>query len=512
MTDAREDIQEISAWLQGQCMSHPNADLTANSRRVKAGDIFVAIKGAVSDGLDYAEDVKARGAVALLCEERSDANEKCAGLPHFQVKNLAAHLGEIADAFYAHPTQKMFGIAVTGTNGKTSTSHWIAEALTCLEKSCAAIGTIGAFLAGRRFEVPCLTTPDAVSLQALFHELSQAGAQAFAMEASSIGLVQGRMAGTRLDTAVFTNLTRDHLDYHKTFEAYEAAKATLFDWPGLKHAVININDAAGVRMVNQCLAKGVEVVAYGIEHDWESLTVAEGAKPLIARKVEAAPGGMQYELLWQGESYPVEVSVLGEFNVANMLATTGTLLTAGFEMPAILEVIRTIRAPKGRLETVSLEGVDAQDLPLVVVDYAHTPDALEKAVRALHPVARVRGGKVTTVFGAGGNRDPGKRPMMGEVAARTSDSVIVTSDNPRNEDPELIARDVASGVARHKAPVVILDRREAIIYAVQQADVKDIILIAGKGHEDYQEICGVKHHFDDAQEALAALKRRVEGV
>ncbi len=505
MTDGTLNVQEIVAHIKAKA-TNPQADMTLDSRRVKTGDVFVALKGQKTDGLNYIAAAKEKGAAVVLCEKREDALEKCADLPFVEVENLARQTGVIASAFYKFPTSHMRGIAVTGTNGKTSTSHWVGDLLGMLHHPCSVIGTIGAFLGEKRFEVPSLTTPDAVSLQRLFKDIYEAGAQCFAMEASSIGLEQGRMAGTQLETALFTNLTRDHLDYHKTFEAYEAAKSILFDWPGLKNAVINADDVAGIRFIDQSLKNGLNVIAYALEKDGNVDKIPVGVKHLIAKNICATTHGMQFEIVWQGETYTTTTHVLGEFNVSNLLGVAGVLLSLGLNPNAVFSRLERLKAPKGRLEPVKLLDTDIQ-VPLAVVDYAHTPDALEKAILALRAVAQARGGKICAVFGAGGDRDPGKRPIMGEVAARFADTVICTSDNPRTEDPQTIADQVAVGVAKRKDPTVILDRREAIFKAIELADSKDIVLIAGKGHEDYQEVMGVKHHFDDTEVAQEALKQ-----
>lgn len=490
MIDKANSVQQAVAWLRKHAAA--GAELVIDSRAVQAGSIFVALKGRHVDSTVFLPNAAQKGAVAALIEKRDDVVE--APLPVLSVGNLAPRLGEIASLWYGDPSAHMRGIAVTGTNGKTSTSHWIAALLTALHHPCAAVGTIGAFLASRRFTTPALTTPDAASNQALFRDLLEAGAQAFAIEASSIGLEQGRLTGTRLETAVFTNLTRDHLDYHGTFEAYEKAKAILFDWPQLKNAVINADDEAGRRFIAQSLARGVRTLAYTTRGQ----SVA-GAEMLEARNVRPLAHGTAFDLVWQERSYPVSTRLLGRFNVENVLAAVGAVLTLGVAPEAVVKRLETLKAPAGRLEVVNEEESCG---PLAVVDYAHTPDALEKALTALRDSVTLRGGRLTVVFGAGGDRDPGKRPLMGRAAALASDNVIVTSDNPRSESPGMIAVAVAEGAG---TCLVILDRREAIRRAILEARDEDIVLIAGKGHEDYQEIAGVKHHFSDFEEAEAAL-------
>lgn len=529
-------VVQIVDWLKARVCQ--GARLTLDSRQIREGDVFVALKGAQRDGLDFVDAVRQAGARAVLCEERPDAKLRCRTLPCLEVEELPRRLGEIASVFYGEPSKAMRGIAITGTNGKTSTSHWVAQALTKLHHPCAAIGTIGAFMGGRRFEMPSLTTPDAASLQEVLGEIYAAGGQAFALEASSIGLDQDRMAGTAFEVALFTNLTRDHLSYHKTLENYEAAKARLFEWPGLKAAVINADDAAGRRLIAKTVCRGIRTIAYALEGaEGVATALPEGVELLTAHDIQAPPEGMRFVARWQGVDHPIVTRVLGMFNVSNLLGVAGVLLALGLDAQVVFDRIGLLQAPAGRLQAVHADDFsDAEEpagqsslqqsvepLPLVVVDYAHTPDALEKAICALRPMTQARGGKLWAVFGAGGNRDTGKRPLMGAVAGRLADRVIVTSDNPRNENPELIARAVAQGaesVIRYLSDSpgaavpatqieMIVDRREAIRAAVDRADARDVILLAGKGHETYQEVAGVRHHFDDRQEAARALRQRL---
>ncbi|MGN1208786.1 MAG: UDP-N-acetylmuramoyl-L-alanyl-D-glutamate--2,6-diaminopimelate ligase [Duodenibacillus sp.] len=490
MIDKALSAAEAVAWLKERAAS--GAKIVIDSRAVEKGAIFVALKGRHIDSARFLPEVAQKGAAAALVEKRDDITE--APLPVLSVADLAHTLGDIASLWYGEPSAHMRGIAVTGTNGKTSTSHWIAALLTALHHPCAAVGTIGAFLGEKRFETPALTTPDAASNQALFRDLFEAGAQAFAMEASSIGLEQGRLAGTRFETAVFTNLTRDHLDYHGTLEAYENAKALLFVWPQLKNAVINADDEAGRRLIAQTLARGVHTVAYTTHGN-----IVAGAQMLEACNMRPLVNGMAFDLVWQGKTHPVCTRLLGRFNVENVLAAAGAVLTLGLPMEAVVKHLETLRAPAGRLEVVNWEGMRG---PLAVVDYAHTPDALAKALAALRDAANLRGGEITVVFGAGGDRDRGKRPLMGRAADLGAEQVIITSDNPRNESPGMIAAAVAEGVSFCRT---ILDRRKAIREAIDEAKDEDIVLIAGKGHEDYQEIRGVQYHFSDSEEAEAAL-------
>ena len=498
MTEAQCTVEETVAWLK--TCTKPGAEITLDSRAVKPGDVFVALKGAKADGLTWAEKAAAAGAAAVLYEPRESA--PVLAVPSLSVPELRRRLGFIASAFYGDPSFGMVGIGITGTNGKTSISHWVSALLTRLGQPCAAIGTIGTFFKGSRFPAPALTTPDAASTQTLFKALKTAGAEAFAIEASSIGLDQGRLSGTAFKTAVFTNLTRDHLDYHGTFEAYEAAKARLFDWPGLACAVINADDACGRRFIERTVKRGVRTIAYTVSDE-----TAAGAQMLAARTIRPTASGTAFTALWQGKEYDVAVRAIGRFNVLNLLAVVGTALSLGCEAAEVFEALSELDPPVGRLQRVA-----SDEGPLCVVDYAHTPDALEKVLTALRETAEHRGGKLRVVFGAGGDRDHGKRPLMGETASRLADAVTVTSDNPRSEDPQSIIDMITTGCKAARTLMTEPDRRRAIEATVAEASPCDVVLVAGKGHEDYQEILGVKHHFSDVEVVRAALAARSEKV
>lgn len=494
----RVSDQDVLTWLKAT--ADVGARLRIDSRQIEPGDIFVAIKGARVDGITFAQVAAAHGAKGILMQD-GQSELPIGPLPRFGVDDLPARLGQIASLYYGEPSKRLMGIAVTGTNGKTSISHWISHLMTEMGFGCAAIGTIGCFLKGRRFESPALTTPDAVSQQGLLADLLAAGAQAFAVEASSIGLEQGRLNGTRIHTAVFTNLTRDHLDYHGTMLAYEEAKARLFDWPDLRCAVINLDDPAGERYAERCAARGVRVIGYSLEP--ERATSAT----LAARNIRACEGGTQFELVYKDDVYPIEVKAIGRYNVSNLLGAAGAALSFGLTPSAVFAALSQLVPPLGRLQMVR-----SDDAPLAVVDYAHTPDALEKAAMAVRDVVNARQGKLWVVFGAGGDRDPGKRPVMGAVAARCADRVVVTSDNPRTEDPIRIIDEIMVGIEDAACVSVEPDRAKAIETAICEADARDVVLIAGKGHEDYQEINGVKHDFSDMESARRAMnERRVRG-
>jgi UDP-N-acetylmuramoyl-L-alanyl-D-glutamate--2,6-diaminopimelate ligase len=488
---------EAVAWLRRLPATADTLrrDLRADSREVRPGDIFVALPGGATDGRRFLDDAVARGAVAALVD--GEGTGGAAGVPLLAVPALRAQVGTIAAQYYGRPSERLLSVGVTGTNGKTSCSQWIAQLLTRTGRRCAVIGTVGIGFPGA-LSPSALTTPDAVSLQREVRGLLDAGAQALAMEVSSIGLAQGRVDGMRFDVALFTNLTRDHLDFHGTMERYEAAKALLFDWPGLRHAVVNVDDGAGRRIAARARTRGVAVIDYSLAVD----THAEGpAARLTARDVRATQFGLAFELELDGRVHPVEVPLVGHFNVANLLGVVGVSLACGISAEDAVAALPHLVPPPGRMQRVG-------SAPLVIVDYAHTPDALAQALAAVRPLAQARGGQLWAVFGAGGDRDPGKRAPMGAAAAEGADVVVVTSDNPRTEDPTAIVAQVAAGAGVARTLRTELDRACAIAQAVADAAPQDVIVIAGKGHEDYQIIGGARHPFSDVEQARAALARR----
>ncbi|MCG5031253.1 UDP-N-acetylmuramoyl-L-alanyl-D-glutamate--2,6-diaminopimelate ligase [Mesosutterella sp. OilRF-GAM-744-9] len=493
-------LGEALQWLKQKVAA--DAQLELDSRRVAKGDVFLAVPGLSADGRRFMQAAADAGAGAVLYEAQgAQGVQPPDAVPSLAVKGLAASLGGFASAYYGEPSRRLSGAAVTGTNGKTTTSQWMGELFTRLGQPCAVLGTIGCSMAGRSYSAVPLTTPDPVTIQRLLHAALLDGARAFAIEASSIGLVQGRLDGTRIRWALFTNLTRDHLDYHKTMQAYEDAKALLFERPELEAAVVNIDDPAGARMCRTALAHGVRTIAATSR----GTAVPEGCEALEARDVEVGASGVSFRLAWKGRQYPVQAKALGLFNVDNLLGAAGVVLAsgaAGAEQVAAL--LGELLPPPGRLQQVRAPG-----MPLGVVDYCHTPDAIDKALETLRPVARARGGRLWIVVGAGGNRDHGKRPLMGRSAAAGADRVIVTTDNPRFEDPLTIAQAVAAGAG---SPRIILDRAEAIQMAVSEAAPEDVILVAGKGHETYQEVRGVRHHFSDAEALERAFGERARAA
>lgn len=414
--------------------------------------------------------------------------------------------GSIASGWYNDPSDSMLTVGITGTNGKTSCSQWISAALTALGTRCAIIGTLGTGLPGHLVHTG-FTTPDAPQLQRSLAQLRDAGAQAVAMEVSSHALHQGRVNGTAFDIAVFTNLTQDHLDYHQTFEAYEAAKARLFAWPELRAAVINRDDAAGRRLLASTQGHA-RTIAYGLDSGQGALQDAPQADALLlASNVRATATGTAFHLStsdW-GDA-EVEVQTLGAFNVSNLLGVLGALLAADVPFEAALAELAQLEPVNGRMQR--LGGRLQNDEPLVVIDYAHTPDALEKTLEALRPMVTARGGELICMFGCGGDRDATKRPLMGAIAEKIADGVVVTSDNPRSEDPQSIIEQIAAGMKDASKARRIEDRASAILQAIRSAAREDVIVLAGKGHEATQEIMGKKRAFSDQDHARLALAAR----
>jgi len=466
--------------------------ITSDSRAVEPGVAFAAYPGAHLDGREFIGDAVGRGAPAVLWEAAGWQWDPAHGVPNLPVEDLRAKLGPIADFIYGSPSEALWMVGVTGTNGKTSCSQWIAHAFGRVGRPAAVMGTLGNGFPGMLAPTPN-TTPDAAVLHEILARLRREGATVVAMEVSSIGLDQGRVNGTRFNVALFTNLSRDHLDYHGTMADYGAAKARLFAWPGLEAAVINTDDPFGERLAAIARSQGARVVTYGVN-----------GGDVTATAIAATPDGMALSVATPWGSGDVGTRVVGTFNVANLLGTLGVLLASDVALAAALDAMATFAAPPGRMQRMG-----GGAAPLVVVDYAHTPDALDKVLSALRPSV-APGGALVCLFGCGGDRDPGKRREMGRVAAALADRVVVTSDNPRGEDPSAIAMAIAEGVrdAGNRHWLLELDRGKAIRQAVAAARPGDVVLLAGKGHEDYQEANGVRTPFSDAGEARAALAQR----
>ncbi|MCL4652912.1 UDP-N-acetylmuramoyl-L-alanyl-D-glutamate--2,6-diaminopimelate ligase [Burkholderia multivorans] len=495
---AHQQIAAALAWLRQHVA--PAAQLHADTRSLRAGDVFVAYAVDGADNRAFIADALARGAAAVLYQPEGLAATPNAPVA-LAVPALDQLAGEIASGWYGDPSDGLLAIGVTGTNGKTSCTQWIAAALTALHQPCAIIGTLGSGMPGHL--VPTgFTTPDAPQLQRSLAQLRDGGAQAVAMEVSSHALHQGRVNGTAFDIAVFTNLTQDHLDYHRTFEAYEAAKAKLFAWRGLRAAVVNRDDAAGRRLLEK-LAGRVRTIAYGIGDTQQAL---DADRELVALDVRATATGTAFRLRSSWGEADVEGGTLGTFNVSNLLAVLGALLAADVPFDAALAEIARLEPVNGRMQR--LGGRLQNDEPLVVIDYAHTPDALEKTLDALRPIAVARGGRLVCMFGCGGDRDATKRPLMGAIAERLADDVVVTSDNPRSEDPQAIIDQIVAGMTAPDRARRIEDRASAILQAVRGAAREDVVVLAGKGHEATQEIMGKKRAFSDQDHARLALAAR----
>lgn len=460
-------------------------ELTLDSRKVRPGDLFLAVPGLLQDGRDHIADAVARGAAAIAYEAEGAPDIQATDVALVPCKGLAQQLSAIAGRFYGEPSRGLRLIGVTGTNGKTSVSQLLAQALDRLGERCGIVGTLGngfhdALEGGQH------TTPDPLAVQATLAGLKKAGARAVAMEVSSHGLDQGRVAALDFDVAVFTNLSRDHLDYHGTMEAYGAAKARLFDWPGLRCRVVNLDDAFGA-----------ELAASRSESRLIGYSLDDTRAFLHAREARFDDHGVQARLVTpQGEGL-LRSPLLGRFNLSNLLAVVGTLLGLGYPLDEILREMPHLQGPVGRMQRLG-----GGDKPLVVVDYAHTPDALEQVLTALRPHAR---GKLVCLFGCGGDRDRGKRPLMAAAAERLADRVWVTDDNPRGEDPLRIFDDIRPGFAEAGTVTFVPGRGDAIARVIAEANVEDVVLLAGKGHEDYQEIHGVRHPFSDLRRAAEAL-------
>ena len=542
--------------------------LVTDSRAVRQGDTFVAYPGEKTDGRQFIAQAIARGANAVIYEKLLSGHpyeaqhfswDAAWQVPHLAVSGLRHKAGWLAGAVYGAPSEKLQVIGVTGTNGKTSTCHWIARALNDAGKKCALIGTLGNGFADN-LQPSANTTPDAISVQGLLADYLRAGAQAVAMEVSSHALAQGRVHGVRFDVALLTNLSRDHLDYHGDMESYTASKRKLFDWQELKFAVINFDDAFGAELAEQ-LQDGIplpnplprageganealraisipEVIGYGLSDAALQLAERLGLRMVYGNLAQMSGQGLRLNVhaSWGaaatryceaadcgssrlapppapdacayrvGGAAQINSALVGRFNAANLLGALAVLLVSGIGLDEAAQSLSRVQAVAGRMQRVSGTGQSGDIAqPTVIVDYAHTPDALEKVLLALHEVGASSGGKLICVFGCGGDRDCGKRAMMGRVAEKFSDHCIVTSDNPRSEDPQHIIAEILGGMAANNHEIIV-ERAAAIGRAIGLARQHDTVLLAGKGHEDYQEIAGMKYPFSDVAVAEGALR------
>jgi UDP-N-acetylmuramyl-tripeptide synthetase len=478
---------EAADWLRERVAGEVHCD----SRKITAGDGFIAWPGAATDGRKFVPTALKQGARACLVEAAGSEAFGFTGDAVAAYDGLKAATGPIGALFYGEPSHRLDVLAVTGTNGKTSTAWWLAQALANVNVPCGLVGTLGI---GRppHVEHTGLTTPDPVLLQRHFRRFLQEGAKACAIEASSIGIEERRLDGTRIRVAGFTNFTQDHLDYHGSMDAYWAAKEQLFDWPDLQAAVVNVDDAKGERLESKLWGGRVDLWTVSCVRDTR----------IRALDIGYGDEGLRFTLAEAGDPqrHVLQTKLVGQYNVSNLLGVIGMMRAIGVPLAQAVAACADLLPVPGRMERLVEAGK-----PLVAVDYAHTPDALEKGLQALRPLAAQRGGKLWCVFGCGGDRDATKRPLMAAVAEKNADRVVVTSDNPRSEKPEAIISQILLGLSHRESVEVQSDRARAIAETIASAAAGDVILLAGKGHEDYQEVGGVKHPFSDQAHAQKAL-------
>jgi UDP-N-acetylmuramoyl-L-alanyl-D-glutamate--2,6-diaminopimelate ligase len=541
----------LHQWALDQltALKVPITRLVTDSRSIQRGDTFVAYPGEKTDGRQFIAQAIAQGANAVIWESQHFAWDQDSQVPNLGVSDLRHKAGWLADAVYGIPSEKLWVVGITGTNGKTSTSHWIAQALSETGKKCALIGTLGNGFADA-LQASANTTPDAIRVHGLLAEFLRDGAQAVAMEVSSHALSQGRVNGVRFDVAMLTNLSRDHLDYHGDMQSYAAAKRKLFDWQQLKYVVLNLDDAYGVELAEQLQdaaspspqssegttshsaspskndgqAAGYpasgrggerekqhsipEVIGYGLSDAALQLATRLGLRMVYGNLLEMTGQGLRLAVHSSWGAAELDSALVGRFNAANLLGALAVLLVSGTALGEAAQSLGRAQPVAGRMQRLG-----SVQQPTVIVDYAHTPDALEKVLLALREaclepgetVSAAAGGRLICVFGCGGDRDRGKRAMMGRVAEKFSNFCIVTSDNPRSENPREIIAEIVSGMNEENHEILV-DRAAAIQSAIRLARQSDTVLIAGKGHEDYQEINGVRHPFNDVSVAQQALK------
>ncbi|MEZ5451939.1 MAG: UDP-N-acetylmuramoyl-L-alanyl-D-glutamate--2,6-diaminopimelate ligase [Thiothrix sp.] len=468
--------------------------LTLDNRNVQPGMAFVALRGTRQHGLAYAEAAARVGAVAVLYEPEDGLQQPPLSVELTPVPSLREHLGVLADRFYSSPSAELFMVGVTGTDGKTSVSHFVAEALNADAHDAAVIGTLGIGLPGA-LQPATHTTPDALTVHGLLRKLRTAGFASVAMEVSSHALDQGRVNGVRFDVAVLTNLTRDHLDYHGTVQAYADAKRKLFHWPDLKAVVLNLDDDFGRQLQADLQGKPLQVIGYGVGDP-----ASYPAGSLVAVDPLFDHAGISATVVVGEQRGTLQAPVLGKFNLHNLLAALSVLLAKGVPFTDALQRLQQVRVVPGRMERIVANSDDGK---LVVVDYAHTPGALEQVLQAVRAHTR---GRLLCVFGCGGDRDRGKRPLMAQKAESAADVVIVTDDNPRSEDSQQIFEDIMQGISNKSGVTFEHDRAKAIRLAIQQAQAGDTVLIAGKGHETVQILANGTVPFDDRIQAAQALQ------
>ena len=488
------DLSKVLSWLD---INSENLDidvtgLCLDSRKINSGDLFIALSGYDNHGIDFAYQVQRGGACAILAESISKGKAKPKGrqqpltIPVIEIENLSGKLGTLSSSFYQNPSKKLDVIGITGTNGKTSCAWLLLQAWEKLGIKGAYIGTLGYGTLQQIHELKN-TTPTALELQKILAGFESSGISHVAIEVSSHGISLGRINNITFKGAGFTNISRDHLDFHETMEKYSDAKKQLFTDFEQDFTILNLDDSFGKKWVddisNSCLTYGIDT----IEAD------------LNAHNIELTPKGINFEINWQNKSYQLNTSLLGKFNVDNLMLVLATLIEEKFAIDEILKIIPQLEPVPGRMNRVEMQVRS----PLIIIDYAHTPDALEQVLKALK---EHNARKIWCIFGCGGNRDKGKRPQMGHIAETIADVVIVTDDNPRFEDSQQIMQDILMGM--NTEPTVIHDRKAAIAYAINNAKNDDLILIAGKGHEPYQLIKGQYHTFDDKNIATELLAIR----
>jgi len=495
--------QAAATWLQAQAVSA----LCTDHRKLKAGDAYLAFPGHSVDARHFVGQALQAGANACIVEASGaylDAQDT-SRIAYYPA--LKADSARIAAAFYNHPSRQVHVLAITGTNGKTSSAWWLSQALNSLgaNPQCAMVGTLGIGIPPRGNDQlegltsSGLTTPDGVFLQRSLQTFVDQDLSYCALEASSIGIEEGRMDGTRIRLAVFTNFTQDHLDYHGTMQAYWGAKRRLFAWPGLQSAIVNIDDEQGAALGQNLASESPEIDLWTVS--------TQRAARLQARDITSSEQGLQFTVLEGTQRCLLKTHIIGSYNVSNLLGVLAAMRALGMDLSSAVQACCTLRAVPGRLQCLG-----GQSEPMAVVDYAHTPDALKKTLEVLKPLAKKRGGALWCVFGCGGDRDNAKRPLMGAIAANLADHVVLTSDNPRSEGPSTIINHILAGMGGQPQVEVQADRAMAIAGAIARAATDDIVLIAGKGHESTQEIAGEKIHFSDAQHAQQALAKRQREV
>jgi len=460
------------------------SDISNDSRHVKKNSIFLAYPGIHTDGRKYIAEALKKGAKAIVYEKKNFTWQKSWDAPHYGINDLKNNEGEIAHNFFKKPSKELLTIGITGTNGKTTCAYWISEIQNLLGKKTGLIGTLG--YGHKKLKPHAFTTPDAIFNHRILKEFKTEKIKSVVMEVSSHALSQGRVNGILFDVAVFTNLSRDHLDYHLNFKNYFDAKKKLFHFPSLKVAVINIDDAYGKKLKLSLVQNKTKVITYGIQNG-----------DIRASHIEYSLSSTTFQLITKKETYKVKAPIVGEFNVYNLLAVISGLVGSGLPIQKVIKQVSHISQVPGRMERLGTKLT-----PQVFIDYAHTPDALKKALRTLKDQTE---GKLVCVFGCGGDRDKGKRKEMAEAASDLADTNFITSDNPRSESPKKIISEISRSMSG--AYKIEIDRHKAIFKAIEQAKKQDIILIAGKGHETYQEINGVRYPFSDKKYVKKALKK-----